>query len=163
VTAPRTDPPHHVEVEREITAPADRVWALVSDVQRMGEWSPEAVAGEWRGGANGPAVGARFRGRNQRGWRRWSTSCRVTTSEPGREFAFRVTSVGFGVAEWGYHLRPTDAGCAVVETWDDERGALIRVLGKLVTGVSDRASHNRDSMEQTLAALAAAAEGPSNN
>ena len=42
-----------------IHAPAERVWAMVSDVTRMGEWSPEAVRAEWLDGANGPSVGAR--------------------------------------------------------------------------------------------------------
>lgn len=153
-----SDPPRHVEVTRDIAAPAKEVWALVSDVSRMGEWSPENVGGEWRGGATGPAVGAKFRGRNQRGWRRWSTACRVTECEPGKEFVFRVSAVGMDVADWGYHVKPTADGCSVTETWDDQRGGLIRVLGKLTTGVGDRAEHNRAGMAKTLEGLAAAAE-----
>lgn len=61
------------------------------------------------------------------------------------------------VATWTYRLTATPTGCHVTESWTDTRGGIIRTLGKLVTGVADRATHNRDGMEQTLAALATAA------
>lgn len=67
-----------VTVERDIAAPAQAVWGLISDITRMGEWSPEARGGEWVKGASAPAVGARFKGKNARGKRSWSTDCRVT-------------------------------------------------------------------------------------
>ena len=70
--------------------PADRVWDLVSDVTRIGEFSPETFEAEWLGGATGPAVGARFRGhvrRNGRGPVYW-TVCTVTACDPGRQFGF---------------------------------------------------------------------------
>ena len=146
-----------VTVQREIAAAPEVVWALISDVTRMGEWSPEAQGGIWRS-ASGPEIGARFTGKNRRNRRSWSTSCRVTECEPGRRFAFRVTSGPLGVATWRYEIEPTTSGCQVSETWVDNRGTVIRVLGKLVTGVADRAVHNRAGMEQTLAALATAAE-----
>jgi hypothetical protein len=53
-----------------VAAPPDRGWDLVSDVTRVGEFSPETFEAEWLGGASGPAVGAHFRGhvrRNGRG------------------------------------------------------------------------------------------------
>ena len=46
-----------VRVTREIDAPAEKLWAMVSDVTRMGEWSPENVGGNWLGGATGPKPG----------------------------------------------------------------------------------------------------------
>jgi uncharacterized protein YndB with AHSA1/START domain len=147
-----------ISVSRDVAAPARELWAMVSDVTRMGEWSPESVGGRWVGGATGPAVGARFRGRNQHGWRRWSTACRVVACEPGREFTFDVTSVGFGVARWSYTFEPTDDGTRVTESWTDHRNALVKMPSQLVSGVSDRAEHNRAGMEATLAKLAEAAE-----
>ena len=54
------------EVSRVIAAPADVLYAMVSDLSRMGEWSPENVGGRWRRGS-GPTVGGRFKGRNKRG------------------------------------------------------------------------------------------------
>lgn len=150
--------PETVSVERVVAAPAERVWALVSDVTRMGDWSPETVGGAWIGGASAPAEGARFRGRNRNGWHRWSTVCTVTAAEPGRSFAFRVTAGPLGVAEWAYMIEPTGQSCHVTESWTDRRGRLLRVLGKPVSGVGDRANHNRVGMTETLARLATAAE-----
>jgi Polyketide cyclase / dehydrase and lipid transport len=146
-----------VSVEREVAAPADTAWAMVSDVTRMGQWSPEAVGSRWLGEASGPAVGARFRGRNRRGWRRWSTTARVVECEQGRTFAFDVSSIGLKVARWGYRFEPTSSGCRVEERWEDHRGVLIKAIGRLAIGVSDRAAHNRQGMTQTLERLAAAA------
>ncbi len=146
-----------VVVHREISAPAERVWSMISDVTRMGEFSPENVGGRWLRGATGPAPGARFRGTNRRGWRRWSTRCVVIDADAPRRFAFRVTAGGLAVAEWHYDLEPTDTGCRVTETFVDRRGWLVRTAGRLLTGVDDREAHNRAGMQQTLAALAAAA------
>lgn len=148
----------HVSVSREIAAPPDRVWAMVSDVTRMGEWSPETTSCVWKGGATGPAVGARFVGRNRSGWRRWSTGCRVVACEEGRTFAFDVDAGPLGVARWRYDIEPTEQGCRVTETWTDRRGALVRGTSPLLTGVGDRPGHNRAGMEATLERLAAAAE-----
>jgi uncharacterized protein YndB with AHSA1/START domain len=76
-------------------APPALVWDLVSDVTRIGEFSPETFEARWLDGAAGPRVGARFRGhvrRNGRGPVYWTT-CTVTASEPGREFAFAVNEL----------------------------------------------------------------------
>ena len=42
-----------VVVTKDIAAPAATVWALVSDLPRMGEWSPENCGGQWVKGATG--------------------------------------------------------------------------------------------------------------
>ncbi|MCU0268889.1 MAG: SRPBCC family protein [Acidimicrobiales bacterium] len=147
-----------VRVEQEISASPEQVWALISDVTRMGEWSPETESCEWKGGATGPKVGARFQGRNRNGKKQWSTQCTVTAAEPGRSFAFRVKAGPLGVAEWRYDLEPVDGGCRVTETWTDERGWLVTTLGKPVSGVADRAEHNRRTMAETLGRLTTAAE-----
>lgn len=146
-----------VVVEREVAASAERVWAMVADVTRMGEFSPENVGARWLRGADGPAPGARFRGTNRRGWRRWSTRGTVIDADPPRRFAFRVTAGGLEVAEWHYDLEPTATGCRVTETFVDRRGAVVRTAGWLLTGVADREEHNRAGMEHTLQALAEAA------
>ena len=63
-----------------IAASPDVVYGVVSDVTRMGEWSPETVACEWIEGATGPSVGARFKGTNKRGIARWSTKPKVVAA-----------------------------------------------------------------------------------
>jgi hypothetical protein len=148
---------NQVSVHLDMEAPAHTVWELVSDITRMGEWSPESTGGVWQKGATGPTVGARFKGKNRRGARSWSTACEVTECEPGTTFAFRVTAVGLKVATWRYDIEPTPTGCRVTETWIDERGALAKALGKPVSGVADRADHNRSGMDETLRRLSQAA------
>jgi hypothetical protein len=143
----------------DVTAPPEVVWDLVSDLPGMGRFSPEATGGAWTGGHAGPAVGAVFAGRNARGRRTWSTRSRVVACEPGRVFAFEVSSLGLPVAEWRYDIAPTAAGCHVTETWTDRRGAVIRVVGGLATGVRDRRAYAASSIEHTLDRIKAAAEG----
>lgn len=147
-----------VSVNREIAAPAERVWAMVSDVTRMGEWSPENEGGTWLGGATGPKPGAKFRGANRNGNKKWKTVATIVDAEPGRLFSFRVAAAGLKVSEWRYAFEPTPGGCRVTETWIDHRGRIAKTLAKPVSGVADRAAHNRQGMEQTLDRLKAAAE-----
>lgn len=151
-------PPQQISRSTQVSAPAERVWALVSDLPRMGDFSPENSGGAWAGGADGPAPGAVFRGRNGSGRRRWSTLSTVTRCEPGRAFAFTVTAAGMPVAEWAYEVRPDGDGCRLTETWSDRRGRLMTRLGGLATGVGDRAAFTVRSIEQTLAQVKARAE-----
>jgi hypothetical protein len=142
----------------DVDAPAEVVYALVTDVTRMGEWSPENMGCRWLGEPAGPAVGARFRGANRIGWRRWSTTCTVTAAEPGRVFAFSVRYGPLPTSDWSYRIEPTATGCTVTETWSDRRSGWFRVSSVPAMGIRDRAVHNRAGMRATLAALKKAAE-----
>lgn len=137
-------------------APALRLWELVSDVTRMGDWSPETTSCRWIGGATGPAVGSRFRGANRRGWRRWATSCRVVSSVPGERFAFDVSLFGMAVAEWGFTMTDENGRTRLDEWFVDRRSLFVQLLGRIGTGVGDRVTHNRATMQATVDALAAA-------
>ena len=73
-----------VEVTEAVRAEPSVVYDLVSDVTRMGSWSPETTSCRWLASATGPTVGARFRGTNRHGpLLRWTTTCTVSP-------AFRV-------------------------------------------------------------------------
>jgi hypothetical protein len=147
-----------ISVEEQIAAEPQTLYGFVSDVTRMGEWSPETTSCRWLGGATGPAVGAKFRGSNRSGWRRWSTTCTVVEADPGRAFAFEVKAGPFPVARWTYEFTPSGPGTKVTERWTDQRtGWMVRV-SPIVTGVGDRPGHNREGMERTLAALRRAGE-----
>ncbi|MEY4175476.1 MAG: hypothetical protein RI900_2641 [Actinomycetota bacterium] len=147
---------HHVEVTRFVAASPARVYELVSDLPRMGEWSPENTGGKWIKGATGPAVGAKFKGTNAKGVMRWSTIVTVTEADPGRGFAFDVTATGFAVAGWGFTLEAEDGGTKVTQWWDDHRNPVMARLTGFALRVPDRASHNRAGMEKTLEALSRA-------
>jgi hypothetical protein len=126
----------------------------------MGRWSPETTSCRWLGDATGPAVGARFKGNNRDGWRRWSTICTVIAAEPGRRFAFDVGMGPLPVARWTYDFADEGDGCRVTETWTDRRLSWMVRFSPVVMGVRDRGEHNRAGMETTLTELARAAEAP---
>ncbi len=147
-----------IDVVKDIPAPADVVWRLVSDLPRMGEWSPENAGGTWVKGATGPAPGAEFKGDNANGSKNWSTLATVIDSVPGERFSFLVTVGPFKIAEWSFVVvAVADDECTVTETWIDRRGALMKKIGGMASGVDDRVAHNRAGMEQTLRGVAAAA------
>lgn len=147
-----------VSVTRPIAAPAERVYALVTDLPRMGEWSPENTGGKWLDGATGPAVGARFKGTNRKGNMRWSATATITDATSPTSFAFDVTSGPLKVSRWSYTITPTATGCDVTESFTDRRPGLIAKVFDFGTRVSNRTDHNRRNIEITLERLTATAE-----
>ena len=149
------------EARIHILARPEVIWNLVTDLPRMGEWSPENQGGEWLDGATGPAVGARFKGQNQRGKTKWSTTLKVEVAEPGREFQF-VVGGSKPTARWRYRLVPdqTGVGTDVVESFDllQPLSRAARLLTRVTIGVKDREADMEEGMHQTLARLKAAAE-----
>lgn len=143
-----------VIVSRVVDASPQDIWNKVSDLTRMGEWSPENKGGEWIKGATGPAVGARFKGHNANGKRSWSTVVEVTEYEPGRKIVFALMVGPSAWCDWIYEVEPSGTGTLVTHSWVDRRGRFSKWLGGRVSGVTDRASHNRRNMEATLDALA---------
>ena len=147
-----------IEISRDIAAAPEAVYAAISDVTRMGEWSEECYACEWHEGFDGPAVGAVFDGHNRNGTHEWTTQGTVVEAEPGRAFAFECTSSGFHYATWGYRIEPTEGGCRVVEWSEDLRPESALEYSKQISGIDDRAGRNRQTMSTTLERLAAALE-----
>ena len=149
-----------VHVSQPIAAPVERVWEVVGDPIGMSDLTAECVEMEWVGQSTGPAVGARFRGRNRSGWRRWSTSCTIIRFEPGSEIAWDVAFGPLPVARWSYRVEPGEADGAslVTERFEDHRGALLRATAPLVRGTSDADTLNRSHMEDTLARVKQRAE-----
>jgi uncharacterized protein YndB with AHSA1/START domain len=141
-------------------APPAEVWDLVSDVTRIGEFSPETFEARWLDGATGPRAGARFRGhvrRNGRGPVYWTT-CTVTVSEPGREFAFAVNGPGETIVNtWRYRLEPGGDGTDVTESFQVP-GTLPMRLYWAVAGRA-RLRTNLTGMRVTLEKMKAIVEG----
>ncbi|MGH4009809.1 MAG: SRPBCC family protein [Pseudonocardiaceae bacterium] len=101
------------EVSLTVAAPPERVWMLVSDVTRVGDWGGECVDAQWEGSA-GPQVGARFRGRQVREGRTWETYSVVTEAQPGVSFGWAVEDPGNAAATWRYELAPDGSGGTVL-------------------------------------------------
>lgn len=144
-----------------IDAAALDVYSLVSDVARIGSYSPEAI-GAARAGRS-LVAGDRFVGFNRRGPVIWWTYCTVLRAEPGVAFEFDVDFGPVPVSRWSYDFEALDGGATkLTETWIDRRGGRtglpVRLLGQAVIP-GDRAEHNRGTMQVTLRRLKEAAEG----
>jgi len=144
-----------VQESLEVACPPQTVYAALADVRRMTEWSTEVI-GVW-------SRGERFVGVNRKACWVWFTTCRIVVADPGREFAFDVTTFGLPVARWGYRLTPAGEGTRVTEYWVDRRRHgwrrfVAETLGLVFTGTppARRADRNRAAMRVTLHRLAAA-------
>jgi hypothetical protein len=140
-----------------VDAPAQRVWDLVSDLPNMGRLSPENTGGSWRGGATGPAVGARFQGSNRNGIFYWRTTAVVVAAVPGRRFAFDVSALGVPIARWDWTLAAAPVGTTVSLDWTDRRtgalGTAMRRSGLLFVGATIDRAHVQSNIDTSLARL----------
>lgn len=147
-----------LQVSREIAASPADVYAALTDITRMGEWSPETQAAEWNEGFDGPAVGARYTGHNRFGDKEWSIEAEIVDLIENERFFFDCNFKGFVFSKWGYSFEPTADGCRVTEYWQDLRPPEALTTSSSISGVADRAVHNRAGMVATLERLAAALE-----
>jgi hypothetical protein len=153
----------HDAVSIEIAASPETVYALVSDITRMGEWSPECVRCTWANGATGPVVGARFKATNKGGrGPAWFNKPTVTVADTGREFAFNRSGPGIGSYTWRYVMEPTESGTRLTESFDAERplGPVMSWITEKWVGSNDRDADLREGMTVTLARIKSAAEQP---
>ncbi len=147
-----------IEVSRDISASSSAVFAALTDILRMGEWSPENDRNEWNEGFDHAEVGAKFTGHNRNGDKEWTTESEIVELVADERFFFDCNSRGFVFAKWGYTIESTDAGCRVTEFTQDLRPEAALERSAEISGVADRAAHNRAGMEATLESLAAALE-----
>ena len=148
----------HDSVTVHMAASPEAIWELVSDVTKIGLYSPETFEAEWLEGASAPAVGAKFRGhvkRNGKGPTYWTT-CTVLECEPGRTFGFGVGPGDKPINVWRYQLEPQGDGTDVTESFQLAQTAPLRVywapLGRA------RGRTNRNGMRTTLERVKAQVE-----
>jgi hypothetical protein len=153
------------EATLEIDAPPRAVYELVSDITRMGEWSPECVGCDWMDGHDGPAVGAQFHGHNRNNGNEWTTPNTIVAAEAGREFAWVVGTPEFEVCRWRFVFEPNGSGTRVTESFklgDVEVGfaqAVSQMSEDERAGAIDaRTKQLIEGMHHTLERLKAAAE-----
>jgi hypothetical protein len=148
-------------VSRYIEASPEALYALISDVTRTPEYSPEVVKCVWKKGATGPAVGARFKAINHAGRvPDWPNSPVVTVSDPGKAFAFERTEVGGGTFEWRYVFEPQGPGTLVTESYTvlKKVNALGWFIIDTLAGLKDRRSDLHNGMTVSLERIAAIVE-----
>jgi Polyketide cyclase / dehydrase and lipid transport len=141
-----------------IARPAEDLYDMVSDVTRMGEWSPVCTAGWWDDGATARA-GAWFTGRNEGSGRTWETRSEVVVADPGREFTFVV---GGSWVRWSYTFVPVDGGTRLTESWEFLAAGIARFEERFGADapaqIEDRTQAARTGIPVTLAAIKRTAE-----
>jgi len=158
---------HRPTVKEEILihAPPAVVWALITDLNAVGQWSPEYQGGEWIDGAAEPAVGARFKGRNKREDREWESVSTVTAFDVERVFAWAVgRDPDNAGASWRFDLTPRGDGALVRQQVIMGPGpsgltAVIEQMPDLEEKIiANRCAEHSRNMQTTLQGLKAAAE-----
>ncbi len=142
-----------------VAAPAQRLYDLVSDIARTGEWSPVCTTCWWDDDAEAGRVGAWFTGRNELEDRIWETRSQVVVADPGREFAWVV---GGSFVRWGFTLTAAEAGTTLTESWAFLPGGIAMFEEKYGDQARDQiADRTRQALEgipRTLAAVKRIAE-----
>lgn len=142
-------------VSARSTASAHAIWDALTDVTRMGSWSPECTRCEWLTVDGQIGVGARFRGFNRWGRLRWSTTCTVEVFDVDRCFAYQARHASGAATRWTYLLEPDDTGTTVTERFESVNSpAAVLMLDR----VAARPGRLHRHMEATLARLFADVE-----
>jgi uncharacterized protein YndB with AHSA1/START domain len=144
-----------LQAQIDIDAPVATVWALVSDLSRMPQWSPQCRLMK----ALGPVrQGTRTINLNRRNKMYWPTTCVVTEVIPEKKMAFQVNQNG---TIWSYELEPTDAGTRLVESRHAENGVTAfstLSINAMLGGVPNFERELVDGMNASLSRIKAAAE-----
>ncbi len=92
-------------VEADMKAPIAKVWELVSDISMPAAFSEEFVGADWVDGADGPAVGASFVGRNTHPARDdWEVPCFIDVYEEQKRFGWVTSDPDNPGARWRFEL-----------------------------------------------------------
>jgi uncharacterized protein YndB with AHSA1/START domain len=147
-----------LRAEATIGAPTDVVWATLTDLRRMPDWSPELIRmlPLRRGGLR---VGQQYLGLNRRKAVIWPSRSVVAELEAGRTLAWDTRTSG---ARWIFELEDTGAATRVVHRRPVPRRQtlLSRVFASVALGGNDdHADDLERDMGVTLTRLKAAVEG----
>ena len=150
----------HDEVRLRISTTPEQLYALVSDVPRTPEWSPEVVSCRWLGAADAALPGARFSARNKKRWFSWSNRPVVDTADRGREFAFTRTEPGGGTIRWFFRLEPDAGGTAATLGYQVLKPVPVglHVILRAFLGVRDLEADLRLNITTSLGRIAEIAE-----
>jgi uncharacterized protein YndB with AHSA1/START domain len=144
-----------LQAQIDINAPLEKVWALVSDLAKMPQWSPQCRVMK----ALGPLrQGTKTVNVNRRNRMFWPTTCTITEVIPQKKLAFRVNQNN---SVWTYELEPTDAGTRLVESRHAENGVTAfsnMSVNALLGGVPNFERELVEGMTATLSRIKAAAE-----
>lgn len=146
------------QVELAIDAEAELLYEMVSDLPRIGEWSPECERVEWEGDVTLPVEGTCFNGHNAVGPGRrirYSRHGRVLVAERGKEFTFITDEGGRESTLWRYRFEPTANGTRVTEGYEVR---WIPTWARILDVPLNRHKELLENMRTTLERLKIAAE-----
>lgn len=147
--------PAPITASVEISAGPDEVWAVVSDVARMPEFSPE-LRRLYVIGSKEPRVGMNLVGINRRGLVAWPTTSKVVRFEPGRAVAWKTRESG---ATWTYELEPTGSGTRVTGRRDLPKFTVgTTLLAPVIGGAEGHDQELADGIRATLGRIKATVE-----
>ncbi|MGG7103264.1 SRPBCC family protein [Rhodococcus sp. 24CO] len=123
-----------LEASIDINASPQDVWAIVADLQRMGEWSPQCKKMKVIGGT--VREGAKTLNINRKGLLVWPTTAKVVRFEPNKSVAFRIAE---NRTIWSYNIEATETGTKLTERREAPTGTsqVSQFLVKTVFGGND--------------------------
>jgi len=146
-----------LEQSTDIAATPEKVWSIVSDLTRMGEWSPQCRKVIVRGGS--VKLGARTINVNKRGLLVWPTTGTVVRYEPNKQIAYRIAE---NRTVWSFEIAPTDSGVRLTERREAKNGRTTKVSSTLINlvmgGTEAFDDELTEGMRETLTKIKAAAE-----
>ena len=146
----------------DIAASPAEVWALVTALERYGEWSPENTGGYWRKGEDGEPgtgeVGDMFVGVNNLDGEEWKAPVEIVSRVEHEDFAFVTGGLDYNIALWRYQLAPIDGGTRLTESWT-LRQLSPRMVENGDAELAYRTANAEKSLSDTLAAMKSTLEG----
>ena len=141
----------------DVEATPSEVWALVSDLKRMGEWSPQCHQMYVRGGE--VKNGTKTLNINHEGKLWWPTRSQVIEFEPNKRITFKIIE---NWSIWSYELEEIPGGTRITHTRHIPNGTstLSKFLVKnFMRGPEHFEVHLERGMNKTLSRIKSELEG----
>ena len=145
-----------LEASIDIDATPDKVWAVVSDLGRMSEWSPQCLRMQVLGSLREGALTINL---NKDGWKVWPSTSTVVRLEKDKAVAFRMNE---NRTTWTYELTPTATGTTLTESRVESAGGIPKpialAIDKALGGTANFEHNLVAGMHQGLAKIKDAVE-----
>ena len=107
------------------TAPADKVWAIWSDMSTWGDWNPNVSTMDWQGGFVSGTTGIMNTRAGQH------HKMRLLDVQPGRSFALETNVVPGTTFRFNCRIEPVGAETRIGQ-WVEVKGPLGPILGGML-------------------------------
>lgn len=146
-------------VSLDINADANTLYDMVSDLPRIGEWSPECESVTWEGDVTTPIVGTTGTGQNAVGPGRrirYKRHVEVLTADRGKAFSFITDEGGKPSTAWHYTFESLGDGRTRVTEGYEVRW--IPLWARILDVPTNRHKELLKGMRTTLESLKKSAE-----